>query len=791
MTPLILGVRHHSPACARRVRRHIMRLRPALVLIEGPVDFNGRVDELLLPHRLPLAIYSYLCAPGMRRGSWSPFAEHSPEWQAILAADAVGADCRFIDLPAWHPAFAELENRYADALDEEAEAAVRAYDLALERRLCLDGHDALWDALFEDQAGEDADEQAQEALDTAFETYFDHLRGDAPGSLGNRAREEMMAAWIAWAMAQKSGPVVVVCGGYHAPALKRLWPAYPGEQPQVPLPEGHAAGELRYGSFLVPYTFKRLDSFTGYASGMPSPAYYQWLWQGGPSHAGKEMLQRLAARMRNKKLPASTADLIHIHARADGLARLRGHRNVLRMDWLDAIAGGLVKDGLQVPLPWSYRGRLLAGTDPVLVELMDLLAGDAVGTLAPATPQPPLVQAVIQALREHGLDKPGQYEFNLHDINERLKSRLLHQLDILAIPGFRKRGSPQGGPADETCERWQFSHCVESHAALIEAAAWGATVESAAAACLESQLDKAGSDMQRLAVLLDRAAKAGLSSLGDRCLEGLRLAVAEAAKLEPLGKAMDAVYTLFRHGRLYDMCGAPLLAAVLESAYDRALWLFEMPGTVLSSEYDQHILSVKTLVRMAADALRDPKAEEALLPREEAWRAAAVFRRKAMHAAAAPTSRGAALGGLLALTQGEMATGSQCIALLQGLRPGELGDALAGMLALAREQLTGDMSFMAALNQVVADLDDHDFLLALPAMRGAFAWLPARERGALAEALLQILGFSHLSPRTLTADLPPVDPVRMAAAVAAEQSAKAGLALWGIAFNQAEKPEWN
>ena len=52
-------VRHHSPACARRVREVIELMKPAAVLIEGPSDFNDRIAELFLPHRLPIAIYSY------------------------------------------------------------------------------------------------------------------------------------------------------------------------------------------------------------------------------------------------------------------------------------------------------------------------------------------------------------------------------------------------------------------------------------------------------------------------------------------------------------------------------------------------------------------------------------------------------------------------------------------------------------------------------------------------------------------------------------------------------------
>ncbi len=100
--PLIVGIRHHSPACARLVKSLIESQRPRYVLIEGPADFNDRVDELFLAHQLPVAIYSYCqyqdgAAPG--RGAWTPFAEFSPEWQALQAARRIQAQTYFIDLP--------------------------------------------------------------------------------------------------------------------------------------------------------------------------------------------------------------------------------------------------------------------------------------------------------------------------------------------------------------------------------------------------------------------------------------------------------------------------------------------------------------------------------------------------------------------------------------------------------------------------------------------------------------------------------------------------------------------
>ena len=54
----VVGVRHHSPACARLVAHVIAKVRPRFVLIEGPSDMNERIDELSLGHDLPIAIFS-------------------------------------------------------------------------------------------------------------------------------------------------------------------------------------------------------------------------------------------------------------------------------------------------------------------------------------------------------------------------------------------------------------------------------------------------------------------------------------------------------------------------------------------------------------------------------------------------------------------------------------------------------------------------------------------------------------------------------------------------------------
>ncbi|MFY9293024.1 MAG: DUF5682 family protein, partial [Methylorubrum rhodinum] len=121
----VVGVRHHSPACAGLVRRTIERLRPAFVLIEGPVDFNPFLADLALDHTLPVAIFSFRANERGSSASYTPFCAYSPEWQALVSGRAAGAEILFCDLPAWDPAFGERRNRYADPHGARAEAAER------------------------------------------------------------------------------------------------------------------------------------------------------------------------------------------------------------------------------------------------------------------------------------------------------------------------------------------------------------------------------------------------------------------------------------------------------------------------------------------------------------------------------------------------------------------------------------------------------------------------------------------------------------------------------------------
>ncbi|MEU9508845.1 DUF5682 family protein [Micromonospora sp. NPDC048170] len=752
-----LGIRHHSPACARLVARSIAAVDPAYVLVEGPADLNGRLDELLLGHELPIAVFTAHRAEGHRHASWSPFCDHSPEWVALTAGHRAGAQVRFIDLPAWHPAFARRDNRYADA-EQRYAAAVE--------RLCaayaVDNVDTLWDHLFEIAP--------PDGLAERLAAYFDLLRGESDAGADDTAREAYMARWVRAARARAGGrPVLVVTGGFHRPALVRLAAAEEpaggtGDEdwPEVPAPAGDATAR----SFLVPYSFRRLDAFDGYQSGMPSPAYYQRLWSDGPQRAADALVETVVGRLRERRQPVSTADLIAARTMAAGLARLRGHPHPARTDVLDGLVSALVTDALEQPLPWTARGRLPAGTHPAVVEMVAALSGDRSGRLHPDTPLPPLVHDVAAALDRHGLDLHGDVRLKLTDPADLARSRLLHRLRVLGVPGHVRERGPALGAAPELTEHWAARPDDDRLAALIEAGGHGPTVADAATARIEERAGALAGDVDGLGELLFDAALCGLREPSARALAAITRAAGGANRLDALGRALAAVLALWRHDVLLGSAGDAGSGAAIRAAVRRTLWLAEgirgggpaEPGRLAA------LVALRDAVRHAGPALGiDP------VP------TLATTARIAADPAAPPDLRGAALGLRWSLGAG----GEPAHAVRAMAAPGTLGDWLCGLFALAREQVVGgERDLLDVLDTLLGELTGHDFLVALPALRQAFGWFPPRERETIAGHLLARRGATGAAARSLLRT--PVDPMVVARSRALDAEVDALLVREGL-----------
>ena len=748
MTVEIIGIRHHSPACARLVAQTIADRKPFAVLIEGPSDFNPRLAELRLAHTLPVALYSY-CNEGERPAQcWFPFLDYSPEWVAQRLGHEAGALVRFIDLPHW--AYRALPDS-REAPPRLAPEPERSRYAKVVQRLCerfgCDGDDALWDHLFESLPPQTGTAELKRRLDL----YFDELRAGDAGTEQDRAREHTMSQWVAWAQARAlaeagDGLVLVVCGGWHKRAIESLWPGLDGSaEPPSPAP----ADERAAGSYLVPYEYRQVDALGGYRSGMQSPLFYQWAWQDGMAAAGERAVEHIVARLRRRKIALSTADLLAFQHTLEGLSRLRGHALPLRHDILDALQSAIVKEALDSPPPWVAQGLLGPQDHPALREALMALTGDEAGRLHADTPLPPLLHDVTRRLAAAGLQAqrtPRRLVLDRRRDSDAGAAVALWQLQLLGVHGARldetraPHASRQLRPELRFEEHWTLTQDDRWFPDLIEAAIHGATLEAAARHALLAQVRDAEGHAGRSADCLLRALRAGLMDMGGALAGQLRSSLPHA---HDLGALADAAHLLLDvcHTGFWGTDTQALLDATLAELAERILWLLEARQGGSPGQLGDDVNAVRVfdaLLRLEGQRDREFILETLL--------------RFARSAGKPPGLRGAALavayahGGLAAEATG------QIVALTRAVPPRDaLGDFLYGLFSCARSLATGSDSIVQAVHGALESMSTEDFLVALPSLRSAFSWFPPRERGALAAMVARLLGLSTAEQSRLLA----------------------------------------
>jgi hypothetical protein len=821
---LFFPVRHHSPRCAWHLRRLIREVRPASVLVEGPESFDAFLPQLLHAATLPpVAIYTQLVTPRNRRGedeergaarrlgAYYPLCDHSPELVALRTGAAIGARVGFCDLDhdrQLRAAEAEEEGgdeapRVASLLDDShLQGSAYLAELA-RRRGCRDAHE-LWDRLFEagaeeaagaatvagngaaaeSAAGEPpaagiADGAAETASGAAFvrgvAAYCWFARAHAsPERLrrdGTLAREAHMAARIERELAQLRrgggrGALLVVTGGFHTPALALGWARGWGIEAPPPAPPEQVL------TALVPYGFAQLDALAGYAAGMPSPGFYQRLWdalgeevpEGASSHGAAahhlaaaleavalDLATELPARLRStgSSLQLSTADAIAAVAQAMLLARTRGNLGPTREDLLDGMRGCFVKGELDV------EGGL------VIDLALELLRGDRVGRLPPDVRLHPLVADFRTRAAALGFDlesgTPRELALEIYaKARHRDSSRLLHRLAFLEVPYGRLVGGPDfvaGTDLDLQVERWAVVWSPLVEGALVEKGVWGSSLEAACVALLADRLDRLRREHGEvgaleavralmLALRLDLAAH--LPELAPLAHQRL----GDESSLAACAEAAAQLVAVVRLPGPFVAGAAPQVAQLASAAFQRACLLVrELPRCAPAGEA-QALEALSRLRELVVEQQPDsdaaaptPCASGDLDLDAELLLAAAAA---ALGTPGAPEGIRGGLAGLLfacgRLTAAELE--AHVLAGLQGAGPqGSTAPAyLHGLFALCREVTWQLPAVMRSVHELLASWDDGQFERALPHLRLAFARHTPRETDRVAELLAAVLG---------------------------------------------------
>ena len=454
-------IRHHSPACALHLREALRAIRPAAVLIEGPVDFEPLIGELLAPGVVPPVAMVALpdsearAEKGRAGTTYYPICRHSPEYIAIQQANELGASVRFIDLPSRHPSM------LSGSRDRQDEPLLPMRETMFDRgsyveAMCAragfrDGL-ALWDGLFEARARS----TDWRGFFASVGAYCSALRGASdPDELradGTLAREAMMRACIRDAIAAAAGPIAVVTGGFHTPAL------IDGQ------PEAARAADsaTRSNAWLIRYDFRALDRLNGYGAGLPLPGFYERVWErltgadgDSKSSLTEDILTGFRAHLTANEpaLTFSFPTLRSMVETATRLADLRGLSEPGRSELFDALQSSAIKEEIEV------------GSHPLLAAFTAFLQGDRLGDLPPGSRLPPLIERARREARAHGLSLedaiPKTRELDIYrKPRHRRCSQFLHAMRLVA-PAFAERvkgpDRVHGFRADVLLETWTYA----------------------------------------------------------------------------------------------------------------------------------------------------------------------------------------------------------------------------------------------------------------------------------------------------------------------------------------------
>lgn len=726
------GVRHHGPGSARRLLEALDELRPAAVLVEGPVDANDVLPMLADPAMRPPVALLICAADDASRASFWPFAAYSPEYQAVCWAVRHGVPVRLVDLPSsW--TLAPRDGADETAADSDREPAALAEQVsapALDRdpigALAAAGGYEDGESWWRDVVEENP---APGPVFAAIADAMTALREAAAAPEGREAaREAHMRLEIAKAAKEIDGPIAVVCGAWHVPALRAKIAASADRE------RLKGAPKQKVSVTWAPWTAPQLAFASGYGAGVTAPGWCQHLWDTPRDIAATRWIARIAEALRAADHLVSTASLIETERLAHALAALRDRPAPGFEELRDAAIACLCHGE---PMVWRTISQAL-------------LIGADVGAIPDNVPLAPLLEDLQREQKRLRL-KPEALErelaLDLRSESGLDRSTLLHRLNLLGAPWGRLTDS--GRSRGTFRERWVLRWEPEYAVALVENLVYGPSIAEAAAGRVRARYREAA-DLGALADLVFQSLTAQLPPAVETGIQLIEKRAGQTSDCAELLASVPPLADAVRYGQARDIDAAQLSALVKRVLIESALIL---------------PYAVRNLDAAAASAMRAKviAANGALnlIDGAENERAGWIG---ALHAVvedqqAAPIVAGAAMR--LLYSAEELSPEEAARLLGRALSPGRaVADAAGffeGFFDGAGESLIHDRPLREAVDAWVQALDGEMFTANLPLFRRAFSGLDRMQRRRLLDALFG-RATSGLQGRVLTAEADEIWP---------------------------------
>ena len=766
-------VRHHSPACALHLRRTIERFRPELILIEGPSDSAELLpyiaDEQSVP---PFCIYySYDDKDGKvneekeKYRAYYPFLAYSPELVAIREGTRSHTPVRFIDLPYALRLINKIEEEPQTQFyyNENKEYEVNTYTAMIARKAGCRSFAEFWESRFELDA---ANLETQAFVRNLFHLgYF--MRLATPENeislKEDRLRETYMAEEIRKALPDNK-KILVIAGAFHISGLMEALQS--DKKPSL-----KTCNREHVASYLMPYTFKEADSKSGYAAGMPFPAFYQEVWEKIEKQKkdpfASTVLEYIikTARYARKTQMISLPDEINALNMARSLAVLRGKQSTGVYELLDGVRSCFVK------------GDLNATSTFEVDFLYRLLSGMGTGKIADNDCIPPVVHEfrVLCSLHRLKTSTIERQEVTLDIIKNPAhyrKSRFLHQMEFLET-GF---ATLQSGPdyvnqknKNLVREQWICRYATGVETRLIDLSVYGATLSQVCNSLIEKNF-KDNMTAEELGKLLLSVQVMGIEGFYLQYEDTIRLVVESEGNFINLCKLINSLLYLANMQQLMDGNIQPVIAELARTAFKGAVVLIPSLKSTTEEEEQEICEQMRNLYSFTMDA--------------KGWFDTAAFIAAVEKVLNDSFSNSRLFGLCLAIHYKEGRTGQatfcqQIAAYLESsiTHPEQVASFICGLFLIARDVLFVDPHILEAINRVIANADQETFLTILPNLRYAFTGFLPAEISRLGQ---QVAEYHQVSEARLTGSIT-VSQEEITEAMRLDSLAAEALKTWRIA----------
>lgn len=719
--PHVFGVRHFSPAGAYYVREYLDKLKPKIVLIEGPSDFNDLIGEIVGKNvSPPIAIMAYTLEAPIQTIVY-PFAEFSPEYQAILWAKENKVECRFCDLPS--SIFLGIEN--AKEKDEEQGESLNSF---IHRKIDEYSEDTDSEVFWE-RVMEQAD--SHQAYRSGARDYGKNLReltlSNTLSDAKNIIREAYMSKVVSDVCSEgyKIDEIAMVVGAFHVEGI---------ESGNFILTEKEVKDlpKLEAKKTLMPYSYYKLSTYSNYGAGNKAPGYYEFLWKGFNKgdifYPTFIYLSKIAEYQRKTGNMVSSAQIIEAVQLAISLANIHDSKIPTLKDIQDAAITCMAHG--------SYAELVMA--------MANVEVGKKIGKIPQEAIQTSIQSDFYNLLKELKLEKYQSLsatELRL-DLREKLRvqtekaalmdlnrSYFFHKLRVLKISFAKLIEKNQENTT--WAEDWVLQWSPETEIEIVETILKGDTIEFATAFELMQRINSSSSLSQMAEVVKD-AFYCGMPKALEKAFQALQNCISGDIPIDEIARTMSTLSVMLRYGDIRKL-NMEVLIPILEQLFLRVCLM--LPAESACDNEAATTLSESIVL------LHNVVENHDFLDRERWYD---ILLELATRDDLNTKISGLAMAILLESGKVDNDTLGQEVErrLSKGI-PAELGATwFEGLSMKNHYTLIARLGLWEKLQNYISDLDEEEFKRALLFLRRAFADFTSNEKHDIAENIAEIWGLN-------------------------------------------------